>query len=147
MRSVSPFVSALASTRDQRASMRFSRERSEPRHVAGSKGLTPQQTLEHTQSQVADASGVHEFCETAQHDRQERLSSPHLRGNSHIATTMRNELLVHSSPVGGARASIPARPTAFLAGGAPLTPPRPLPRGTRTGFSQEASGSQKLHMF
>ena len=120
MRSVSPFVSALASTRDQLASMRFSRERSEPRHVAGSKGLTPQQTLEHTQSQVADSSGVYEFCETAQHDRQERLSSPHLRGNSQIATAMRNELLLHSSPTldGETRLSMPARSA--------VSPPTPL---------------------
>ena len=68
------------------------------------------------------------------------------RGASPFATTMRNELLVHSSPVGGTRTSMPARPTAFLAGGAPLTPPRPVAsRGT--GVSQEASGSQKLPMF
>ena len=68
------------------------------------------------------------------------------RGASPFATTMRNELLVHSSPVGGTRPSMPARPTAFLAGGAPLTPPRPVAsRGT--GVSQEASGSQKLPMF
>ena len=102
---------ALASTRDQLASMRFSRERSEPRHIAGSKELTPQRTLEHAQSQAADASGVHECCETAQHERQGRLSSPHLRGNSHIATTMRNELLLHSLPTpdGETRLSMLAR--------------------------------------